>query len=158
MTPEERMSIEHHCQRLQVVYAIAADHGDVAAFVNCFAADGEILIPGAPVLRGHEAIRASIVQLGSLGVTYRHLITNQLITVNDSNSASGVCYLLTFNSSAPADASGSRAIEAPGTVGEYLDVFVNTKAGWRIQRRELMRVFRREDAVAVAAARLAPRA
>ena len=157
MTAEERMLIEFYCQRLQTVYAVAADHGDVEAFVDCFTADGEILMPGAPVLRGHDAIRKSLIQLGSLGVVYRHLITNRLVDVVDSSRATGVCYLLTFNSSAAAESGGSRPIEAPGTVGEYHDRFVKTKLGWRIQRRELERVFRREDAVALAAAK-APRA
>ena len=158
MTAEERMLIEFHCQRLQTVYAIAADHGDVEAFVNCFAVDGEIHIPGAPVLLGHDAIRKSIIQLGALGVVYRHLITNRLVDVVDANRATGICYLLTFNSSALAGDDGSRPIEAPGTVGEYHDHFAKTEHGWRIQRRELKRIFRREDAVAIAAARLTPRA
>lgn len=135
-----------------MAYAISADQGDVDAFVNCFAVDGEVVIPGAPAFSGHDAIRASIVQLGALGVAYRHLITNSLITVCDADSAAGVCYLLTFNSSAPADEQGHRPIEAPGTVGEYHDTFVKTSEGWRIRRRELKRVFRRDDAVAVAAA------
>jgi hypothetical protein len=158
MNADERILIEFHCQRLQTVYAVAADHGDIEGFVNCFAVDGEILMPGTPALRGHDAIRASIVQLGSLGVVYRHLITNCLVDVVDSNRATGLCYLLTFNSSASVSDGGSRPIEAPGTVGEYHDQFVKTKQGWRIQRRELKRVFRREDAVALAVAKLAPRA
>jgi hypothetical protein len=48
-------------------------------------------MPGAPLLRGHDAIRASIIQLGSLGVVYRHLITNRLVDVVDSNRATGIC-------------------------------------------------------------------
>lgn len=145
------MLIEHECQRLQVGYAVSADQGDIDGFVGCFAEDGEVVVPGAPPFVGHEAIRASIVALGALGVTYRHLVTNAFITVHDAGSAAGVCYLLTFNSSAPAEADGSRPIEAPGTVGEYHDAFVRTPGGWRIKRRELKRVFRREDAVAAAA-------
>ena len=158
MTAEERMLIEFQCERLQTVYAVAADQGDVETFVNCFAVDGEILLPAAPVLRGQNAIRASLTQLGSLGVAYRHLITNRLVDVIDANRATGICYLLTFNSSALAGDDGSRPIEAPGTVGEYHDHFAKTEHGWRIQRRELKRIFRREDAVAIAAARLTPRA
>jgi hypothetical protein len=145
------MMIEHECQRLQVAYAVTADQGDVDGFVGCFAEDGEVVVPGAPPFVGHEAIRQSVVQLGALGVAYRHLISNSLITVHDGQSAAGICYLLTFNSAAPADAMGSRPIEAPGTVGEYHDEFVRTRAGWRIKRRELKRVFRRDDAVAMAA-------
>lgn len=145
------MLIEHECQRLQVAYAVTADAGDVEGFVACFSEDGEVRVPGAQPFVGHTAIRASIVQLGSLGVAYRHLITNSLITVQDAESATGICYLLTFNSAAPADAGGSRPIDAPGTVGEYHDAFVRTREGWRIRRRELKRVFRRDDAVAAAA-------
>lgn len=157
ITPEETMLIEHHCMRLQTAYAIAADQGDVDSFVNCFSEDGAVSVPGSPTFSGHEAIRASIVALGSLGVTYRHVITNSLVTVDSFDAAHGICYLLTFNSSAPADDVGSRPIEAPGTVGEYVDEFVRTPAGWRIKHRVLRRVFRREDAVARAAADLARR-
>lgn len=141
--------------RLQNAYAIAADHGDVEGFVNCFAEDGIVSVPGSPDFVGHTAIRASIVALGALGVTYRHIVTNSLITVDSTDAAHGICYLLTFNSSAPADPTGSRPIEAPGTVGEYVDQFVRTAAGWRIRHRTLARTFRREDAVARAAAELA---
>ncbi|MBX3705654.1 MAG: nuclear transport factor 2 family protein [Pseudomonadales bacterium] len=151
------MLIEHQCARLQTAYAIAADQGDVEAFVQCFAEDGVVEVPGSPAFSGHAAIRASIVALGSLGVTYRHVITNSLITVESSDRARGICYLVTFNSSAPADDAGSRPIEDPGTVGEYVDRFVRTSAGWRIGHRALRRVFRREDAVVRAAAELARR-
>jgi ketosteroid isomerase-like protein len=151
ITPEERLLIEYQCQRLQTAYAISADQGDVDAFVRCFAPDGQVTVPGSPPFCGHDAIRASIVALGALGVTYRHLITNCLITVHDARSASGICYLLTFNSSAAPDAQGSRPMESPGTVGEYHDEFVKTADGWRISRRVLKRIFRREDAVAAAA-------
>lgn len=142
MNPAERVLIERDCERLQVRYALAADTGDVEAFVGLFAENGSVEVPEHPAFVGHEAIRDSIRALAATVITMRHIITNRLVTVIDENQAEGICYLTVYNSDAEPDAQGMRPAGLPATIGEYTDQFVKTDTGWRFQSRVLQRVFR----------------
>lgn len=142
MTDLERMLIEQACMKLQAQYGVFADRGDVEGFTNLFAPDGSVEVPEAPAFVGHEAIRASIQALGDLGVTMRHVLTNNVVDVVDADHATGVSYLTVYNSTAEPDAMGQRPVALPATVGEYADSFRRTPDGWRFQSRVLTRVFR----------------
>ena len=92
----------------------------------------------------------------ALGLIYRHVMTNNVVDVIDDSHAEGLCYLMAFNSAAPADAHGARPMEMATTIGEYKDTFVKTHAGWRFQSRELRRVMRRaDDNITIAVQKLA---
>lgn len=142
MTEIEVMLAEAACQRLQMLYALHADRGEVEAFTQLFADDGSVQVPEAPAFVGHAAIRASMEALNALGVTMRHVMTNPVVTVLDADNAVGGCYLTVWNSKEAPDAAGIRPIALPATMGEYSDVFRRTEAGWRFQSRVLTRVFR----------------
>lgn len=142
MTELEVMLAEAACQKLQMLYALHADRGDVEGFTQLFAEDGSVQVPEAPAFVGHAAIRASMEALNALGVTMRHVMTNPVVTVVDERTATGGCYLTVWNSKEEADAAGIRPIALPATMGEYADVFRKTEAGWRFQSRVLTRVFR----------------
>lgn len=152
MTPVDRMLAEQACQKLQMQYGVFADRGDVEGFVGLFTADASITVPEHPPFTGHDAIRASIQALAATGLTMRHVITNPVIEVTGPDGATGVCYLIVFNSAAPADPTGTRPAALPATVGEYADSFRRTADGWRFQSRVLSRVFRRVDDPMLAAA------
>lgn len=128
--------------KLQAQYGVFADRGDVEGFTGLFAAGGSVEVPEAPAFVGHEAIRASIRALGDLGVTMRHVLTNNVVDVVDADTATGVSYLTVYNSTAEPDATGQRPVAPPATVGEYADSFRRTPDGWRFQSRVLTRVFR----------------
>ena len=145
MTPEQQMTIEHACEKLQKLYAIYADQLDEEKFAALFAEDAWIKVPEQPPFKGHEAIAAGIKQMRALGLIYRHIMTNTVVDAVDDSHARGLCYLMAFNSAAPADAHGARPMEMATTLGEYKDTFVKTKDGWRFQSRELRRVMRRAD-------------
>ena len=136
------MLIEHACMKLQRQYGVFADRGDVEGFTNLFAPDGSVAVPEAPPFVGHDAIRASIEALTAMGVTMRHVLTNNVVDVVDETTATGVSYLVVYNSTAEADESGQRPVAPPATVGEYADTFRRTAEGWRFQSRVLTRVFR----------------
>ena len=142
MTDLERMLIEHACMKLQRQYGVFADRGDIEGFTQLFAPDGSVAVPEAPPFVGHDAIRGSIEALTALGVTMRHVLTNTIVDVVDETSATGVSYLVVYNSTAEADDSGQRPVAPPATVGEYADTFRRTDDGWRFQSRVLTRVFR----------------
>ncbi len=152
MKPEQRMLIEHACEKLQKLYGIYADQLDEEKFADLFAADAWIKVPEQPPFKGREAVAAGIKQMRALGLVYRHVMTNNVVDAVDESRAEGLCYLMAFNSAAPADASGARPMEPATTIGEYKDTFVRTDAGWRFQSRELRRVMRRADDNIIAAA------
>jgi hypothetical protein len=145
MTDLDIIAIEHACAKLQTLYCIHADNGDVEAFTALFAEDGSVAVPEHPAFVGHAAIRASMQALADTGVTMRHVMSNSLINVRDENNATGLCYLTAYGSTAPADANGWRPMEQPGTIGHYTDVFRRTPQGWRFASRVLTRVLRKMD-------------
>lgn len=145
MTDIERLLIEQACTRLQTLYCIHADNCDVDAFTALFAEDGSVAVPEYPAFVGHAAIRASMQGLADLGITMRHVMSNNLIDVKSATSATGLCYLTAYGSSAPADQTGARPMEQPGTIGHYTDAFTRTPQGWRFQSRALTRVLRKPD-------------
>jgi len=153
MRTPELAFIEHECLRLQALYCHTADRGDVEGFVGLFAPTASITVPEHPSFTGHDALRASIQALAASGVTFRHITTNGLIEATSADAARGSCYLVVFNSTAPADGDGWRPMSLPSTVGQYDDTFVRTPQGWRFQSRVLTRVFRRLDDPILAAAR-----
>ena len=156
MTPEQRMVIEHECGKLQKLYGIYADQLDDEKFGALFAADAWIKVPEQPPFRGREAVSAGIKQMRALGLMYRHVMTNNVVDAIDDKHAEGLCYLMAFNSAAPADALGARPMEMATTLGEYKDTFVKTDEGWRFQSRELRRVMRRaDDNITIAVQKLA---
>jgi hypothetical protein len=156
MTPQERMLIEHECEKLQKLYGIYADQLEDERFADLFAEDGSIEVPEQPPYRGREALRAGIAQMRALGLVYRHVMTNNVVNAIDANRAEGLSYLMAFNSAASPDANGGRPMEAPTTLGEYKDTFRHTEKGWRFQSRVLRRVMRRaDDNIIAAAAKLA---
>lgn len=153
MTEIERLLIEHACTRLQTLYCIHADNCAIDAFTQLFAEDGSVAVPEHPAFVGHAAIRGSMQALSDLGVTMRHVMSNSLIEVQSPSSATGLCYLTAYGSISPADASGARPMEQPGTIGHYSDEFARTADGWRFKSRVLTRVLRKSDDAVQQAAR-----
>jgi len=145
MTDIERLLIEQACSRLQALYCLHADNGDVQAFTRLFAEDGWVKVPEHGAFIGHGAISASMQALADTGVVMRHVLSNSVIDVRSERHASGICYLIAYGSSAAPDASGSRPMEQPGTIGHYTDEFIRVAEGWRFKSRVLTRVLRRSD-------------
>jgi hypothetical protein len=137
----ERLLAERDCERLQVRYAEAADTGDVEGFARLFAPTGSISVPEAAPFVGYNAIRGAMQALADTGRTMRHLVTNPLIDVTDTDHATGSCRLLVYDSSAAPDERGIRPMLPPGTVGDFHDRFVRVAGMWRFEARRLVRIF-----------------
>jgi hypothetical protein len=151
LTPHARMLIAYECMRLQNLYCLNADRGDVEGFVSLFAEDGSVEVPEAPAFVGSAAIRAAMQALVDTGLTHKHIASNHLVEAMSATRASGSCYLVVFNSAAAPDERGMRPLEQASTVGHYDDAFVFTNAGWKFRSRVLTRTFRRIDAPSLAA-------
>ncbi len=138
----ERMLAERECERLQVTYALTADCGDADGFTALFTEDAAIHIPEYPPFEGRAAIHDSLLGLAGTGVTMRHIVTNQRVTMTGPDSATGICYLIVYNNPDPADENGIPDMRPPSTVGEYRDEFIRAAGEWRFRERRLTRVFR----------------
>jgi hypothetical protein len=150
MTPPEltahtRMLIAYECMRLQNLYCLSADRGDVEGFVSLFAEDGAVAVPEHPPFTGWPAIRGAMQALVDTGLTHKHIASNHLIEALSPTLARGSCYLIVFASAAAADERGMRPLDEPSTVGHYDDTFALTDAGWKFRSRVLTRTFRRAD-------------
>lgn len=119
---------------LVISYAQHRDNYDAESFANLFTEDG-VLIIGNNRWEGRDAIRARIEALDSR-TTIRHHMSSIRITQIDDNHASGVSYAVIY-SSPP----GSNEISGPALIGDYVDQYVRTEAGWKISHRELKSIF-----------------
>lgn len=136
LTNVERMMAEHDCTKLQMEYGVFADHGDVRGYVGLFAPDASISVPGHPVHVGLDAIRDSVKQVIARG-TWRHVETNSVINVIDANTATGSVYSTVYSDAAPWNSTDLLPVRPPYLIGEYVDTFERTAAGWRFHSRVL---------------------
>src|SRR3974390_1479286 len=90
----ERLEIEHACAQLVYAYSRALDLGDLSGAADFFSENGSLARPMTPdqVVHGREAIRASLLTRPP-SLRTKHLVTNVMIQVEDSDTASGVSYL-----------------------------------------------------------------
>jgi hypothetical protein len=140
MNAVERVAIEQACMKLMVGYCVYADHDRADDFAALFTDDGIWIQGSGDEVRGRDALRNYILKRPGRTLT-RHLITNLLVNVADSDHATGTAYALVFRDR-DYHGSGHAPMRAPGSVVEYEDEFVRTSSGWKIRRRRTIPVFR----------------
>src|SRR5262249_44389549 len=136
----KRMLIERACERLVTEYCHFVDHGEAAKIADQFTDDG-VWASGAVMRNGRAEIAAAFAKRQDNPARIsRHVCCNLLVNVIDEDNATGVVYLTLYRQdgevgrrSAPSD--------VPDIVGEYRDVFVRTRGGWRFKRRDLVASF-----------------
>lgn len=140
MDEATRTAIERACERLSIAYARHVDLDEHEAFVELFA-DDAVLVLGRS-FDGKAAIRRSMGRRRA-DLRSRHVLTNVLVDVVDEDHARGITYLTLYRHIGPESSQpGPIAHARPAAVGEYLDEFVRTPAGWRFARREISLAFR----------------
>jgi hypothetical protein len=132
----ERIEIERACERLIIEYSRALDLGDMNAAADCFAQNGSFSRPMTPdqVISGRELIRAALLKRPNTLLT-RHLATNMMIAVEDSNSASGLSYLTMISTTPPEGAAPPHVSPGPIWFGEMKDRFVREAGKWKFLER-----------------------
>jgi len=132
----DRILIQQQCRDVSARYSHAIASGNFADLAHVFAPDG-VLDVGGRQRRGPEAIAASLH--GSLpyadGERARHVITNELIEVQDAHSASASAFftLYRFNT-----ANGPQMPSlSPMALLTAEDEYVATRAGWRLSLRRI---------------------
>ncbi|MEO8807028.1 MAG: nuclear transport factor 2 family protein [Burkholderiaceae bacterium] len=144
------MSVEHllaqqACRDLVLRAAACTDAQDHEGFAELFELDGELVRPGARVLRGREEIVASYRARPAERIT-RHLVSNTLVELLTQTQARATsCVLLWSGTSTDASGPFGRPAHGRQVVGEFDDLFTLTTAGWRIARREARFVLFKED-------------
>jgi hypothetical protein len=140
----ERMSIERACERLVSTYSHFVDFGEAARIADLFSEDGEFTTPGVVTLKGQKELRAGLGERQKKSARIaRHVCTNLLVTVLDSDHAEGVVYVTIYrHDRAPGEGDAPPPIGLPLMLGEYRDRFVRTPGGWRFARRETTVAFR----------------
>jgi len=118
-------------RELMATYAQALDACRFAEVAACFAADGEWTTDYGAA-RGPaeiEALIRGIVPVKGEGPQRKHYITNIIIKVDGNTARSVSDYLIVRESQ-------NGLIPVMG--GTYKDEFVQTPAGWRFSRKELV--------------------
>jgi hypothetical protein len=144
MTEMERDRIENCCRRLVTAYARATDLGDGETAAALFTPDGQLDMPGGRSFHGREQIARRIREQPPRQVS-RHVIANASIEPQADDRATGLLYVTMYRGERPGGG-GPVPLQGPYLVGEYEDEYRLTPEGWRIARRRLTTVFRREGA------------
>ena len=145
MEANERLSIERECERLVTRYCHYVDHGEAERIADLFTKDGSWCAPGIS-LQGHEEIRRGCAaRQANRGRMSRHVCSNLLVDVINSDHATGVVYITLYRHDGE-EGRRTAPLDGPVAVGEYRDRFVRTPDGWRIAERSTHVEFVRESA------------
>lgn len=137
-------NMKDDCTALSIAFANAVDHRDYARALSVFTPDG-VFERWDKTFKGIDEI-AAMLDARPVDMLVRHFCTNIEITPCGDNAATGTTYFMFFREMG--DPSGSLPISGPKMIGEYLDQFRLTDAGWRIARRSVKLVFHEAPASA----------
>ncbi len=138
------MLIERACERLVTQFSHSVDFGEAARIADLFSEDGEFTTPGVVTLKGQQELRAGLGERQKKSARVaRHVCTNLLVTVLDSDHAEGIVYVTMYrHDREPGEGDAPPPICPPLMVGEYRDRFIRAPEGWRFARREATIAFR----------------
>lgn len=130
-------------------YGTVHDSGTPDEYADLFTPDGEIAIGGGPVVvKGREALQAQARRdherygvtdaQGRWSSIMRHLISNAQVTLTGEGTAEGNCYVTTV---VRKDGVGPAIL----SISRYVDRYVRTDSGWRIQNRQIFLEFGNDE-------------
>lgn len=130
-TIEQRLQVledRDAIHQLFVDYGRHLDRGDVEAYADLFAADGEVLLGPMGRAKGREEIRALMgrVLAGRTGSSY-HIVSSPVVVLDGDRATSEVMW--TVVQRLP---DGQPRLSM---LGRHVDDLVREEGGWRIARR-----------------------
>ena len=138
MAVPDRLAIRLAIEDLNAAFAYYLDHNQVEPLVDLFTANARYS-HGERRTEGREALRALFVARTAAGVrTTRHLYSGLRIDIHDERSASGhsVCMAFAANQAPPI------GYCTPHLVADFIDRYaLDTDGRWRIEQRDIQRVF-----------------
>ncbi len=133
MNDAQQMAIEWACEKLCRQMGSLSDSNDFEALSRLFTEDAIYTRPSQPDV---EIVgRAAILQAYQMRppLTLRHLVTNCIIDVQSSDSATGHSYITFLG--APLSDAPLPVVAGAMLFGEFRDRFVRTVNGWQIAER-----------------------
>ena len=130
MKDSEKTLARAEIRHLQSIYNTSGDRAKIDDLAAVFTEDGALEVPGA-VYRGRAEIvgfLSGIVDTGSDSVDLRgsrHHLTTGRIEFDDADTAQGWTYFFVMRA--------GQVLQE----GTYIDRFVRTGAGWRLQHRRV---------------------
>ncbi len=140
-TPVNTLGATAACTELVLDYALLRDQGDVEGYTALFSETASLTLRGKTIT-GTTAIRQRIGEARN-GPMTRHLMSTIRITPIDANRATGISYATIYAAARPD--SGPAVVPGFTVIGNYVDEFVRTAQGWRIQSRVLEEAFLFKD-------------
>jgi hypothetical protein len=146
MDDNQRMMIEHECERLVMRYCHLIDGGEAGRVPELFTDDGVWASPGTRMVGRDELSAVMNHRQARRDLRSRHVCSTFVCDVIDEDRATGVVYLSLYRRESVPEHEGPVGMSGPTMVGEYRDEFVRTEHGWRIASREAILAFTRDDA------------
>jgi hypothetical protein len=146
MDDDQRMMIEHECERLVMRYCHFVDGGEAGRLPELFTDGGVWASPGTRLVGRDELSAVMNQRQARRDLRSRHVCSTFVCDVIDEDRATGVVYLSLYRREGVPEHEGPVGMSGPAMVGEYRDEFVRTEHGWRIASRELIVAFTRADA------------
>lgn len=131
MNERDKLAIEQACARLVTAFHVHIDAFEHDAVLNLFAEDAVWVHPMMGTLRGHGPMK-QYLDSKSRKPAAMHITTNILIEVVDDTHAKGRAYYTLYYDG---EGRNPAPITGPMAIGQYVDEFVRTDAGWRFSYR-----------------------
>ncbi len=140
LSPEQRMLIEHECEKLVRRYALYVDEGAYDLLADLFAKEAVFARPTAPdqPITGRDTIMAGFRKRPA-DRTSRHLTVNCVVEADDETAAHGQSYMVLYQGPRGEDRmgpSGPSVIDKPVMIGAFEDRFVFEDGAWRFLVRQ----------------------
>lgn len=125
------------CTDLVLDYALYRDQGDVEKYAGLFAEDAVLTVQGQR-FSGRDSIRQRLLDAKG-GPKTRHLMSTIRIVPKGTDRATGISYVTVYSAEGPEGA--VLPVAGFAIIGNYVDEFVRTAEGWRIDSRTLEGAF-----------------
>jgi hypothetical protein len=137
----EQLVIERDCEALAIAYTHGVDLEHPETVAQLFTNDGLWQI-GNQKVQGRDAIHTFFTsQQAQKDFVSRHVLSNHIVTVNNSLSASGISYVTLYHFKGKLGSEAMIHTGHPYAVVVYQDEYVATKQGWKIKSRNILPSF-----------------
>lgn len=133
MALDVQRQIEAECMRLATAFAVYLDAQRYDDVVALFTQDA-VYHPRDIIFHGHAGIMSYLTSRPKHRRS-RHVISNLLIDAKSPSVAHGSCVLTYFVDETNVPLTQPAPLRGPNLIGDYIDRFVLTDAGWRISQR-----------------------
>jgi 3-phenylpropionate/cinnamic acid dioxygenase small subunit len=140
-----RLAAESEIRNIVARLGHLADDGDIDEYLSLMTEDAEWGIPGRPARKGHEALRARVLEDRASGIqgpgsASRHVNTALWVNVDGERAVAESYFLYITNANGGTAGSTTQDATTPNVqmTGRYHDEFVSTPTGWKLRSRTIL--------------------